>query len=684
MKIKTTYIRGFSMISAFCGITFSVAAQQQKKDSIEAQHIKDVVITGQYSPNDPAKSVQKIKIIGRQKIEMMNAQNLRDVLTNELNVRQESDNILGSFISVSGLSGRNVKILVDGVPVIGKLEGNIDVSQINLNNIERIEIVEGPMAVNYGTDALGGAINLITKKELKKTWEGGVTGYYETIGTYNLTGRAGFSKRKHTVTLSGGRNFFDGWRPDEKISLDYSPRLADSLRFFPSKPREQYFGSLQYIYRLGKNTTINYKGDYFSELITNRGLPDTLTKNKASDDFYRTARIDNAVFLNTKIGTGSVNVLASYNDYRRVKNTYAKNLVTLGETMAGGEGSQDTSNYNQFNTRGTYTNAIGSKINYEAGYDINLQSGTGRRILNKKQFIGDYAAYASAEYRPFDGMIIRPGLRYAYNTTFKAPLIPSVSASYKVATHVTLRASYSKGFRAPDLKELYFDFVDVNHDIQGNPNLKAEHSDNFNASAVYANMFGSTLFKADVSGYYNNIRDMIFLAWTGVGVEYRYVNIGRYMSHGIQANFDVTIKNIKVSAGGSYIGRYNDLSEIDTRVKKYGYTPEFRGSVMYTIPVLGMNANVFLKYNGSMPGVIVTTNNELVRSENNAYTIADANINKTVIKNKLQVGAGCKNLFNVTNVANTSINTSTGAHTSNTGMLMANGRLYLLKIDYNF
>jgi outer membrane receptor for ferrienterochelin and colicins len=671
------------MVSALCGISFSAVAQQ-KKDSIEAQHIKDVVVTGQYSPNDPAKSVQKIKIIGRQKIEMMNAQNLRDVLTNELNVRQESDNILGSFISVSGLSGRNVKILIDGVPVIGKLDGSIDVSQINLNNIERIEVVEGPMAVNYGTDALGGAINLITKKELKKTVEGGVTAYYETTGTYNLTGRVGFTKKKHTVTLNGGRNFFDGWNPGEQISFDYSPRLADYRRYHVSKPREQYFGSLQYIYRTGKNTTINYKGDYFNELITNRGIPDRLTRNSAIDDYYRTKRIDNAVFLNTKVRNGGINVLASYNDYQRVKNTYAKDLVTLNEILSSGEGAQDTSKYNQFNTRGTYTNDIGKKINYEAGYDINLQNGTGRRILNKTQFIGDYAVYASAEYKPFDGLIIRPGLRYAYNTTFNPPLIPSVSASYKVASHVTLRASYSKGFRAPDLKELYFDFVDVNHNIKGNPDLKAEYSDNYNASAVYANMFGKILFKADVSGYYNNIRDMIFLAWTGVGVEYRYVNIGKYLSHGIQANVDVTISNVKLSLGGSCIGRYNDLSEAYTTVKKFSYAPEVRGSIMYTWPAYGMNASVFFKYNGSMPGVIVNEKNELEHSENNAYTIADVNVNKTIIKNTLQIGVGCKNLFDVTNVANTRVNTTTGAHTSNSGMLMANGRLYLLKLDYNF
>ena len=67
-------------------------------------------------------------------------------------------------MSVQGLSGENVKILIDGVPVVGRLNGNVDLSQINLTNIERVEIVEGPLSVNYGTNALAGTINLITKK----------------------------------------------------------------------------------------------------------------------------------------------------------------------------------------------------------------------------------------------------------------------------------------------------------------------------------------------------------------------------------------------------------------------------------------------------------------------------------------------------------------------------------------
>lgn len=140
------------------------------KSMTEQDHFLDgLVVTGQYAPNTIEKATHKVRVIDRQKMDVMSAQNLRDVLTNELNIRISQDNVLGSSMSMQGISGQNVKILIDGVPVVGRLEGNIDLSQINLNNIERVEIIEGPMSVNYGTDALAGTINLITKKNTTQT-----------------------------------------------------------------------------------------------------------------------------------------------------------------------------------------------------------------------------------------------------------------------------------------------------------------------------------------------------------------------------------------------------------------------------------------------------------------------------------------------------------------------------------
>ena len=106
----------------------------------ETIDINEVVVTAQYSVKSPEKAVHKIKVIDRQKIESLGAVNLRDILTNETNVRITQDNVLGSSTSVQGLSGQNVKILIDGVPVIGRVGGNIDLSQITPNYVTSLNL----------------------------------------------------------------------------------------------------------------------------------------------------------------------------------------------------------------------------------------------------------------------------------------------------------------------------------------------------------------------------------------------------------------------------------------------------------------------------------------------------------------------------------------------------------------
>jgi outer membrane receptor for ferrienterochelin and colicins len=667
------------------GLCLLACVSSYAQDSSKVKAIEQVVVTGQYSPNNPEKAVQRIRIIDRKKIDLMNAQNLGDVLTNELNVRLSEDNILGSSMSIGGISGRNVKIMIDGIPIIGKLDGNIDLDQVNLNNIERIEIIDGPMSVNYGTDALAGTVNLITKKTQYHSLEGGLTTYYESIGRYNTTARAGFRKGKHYVSLNAGRNFFDGWNQGEEISFDYSPRPADSTRFFSSRPKEQYFSTLQYVYTFGK-TRINYKGDLFKEKITNRGYPRLPYLEEAYDEFYHTRRFDNAVFINSELrNNGKIDVLVSYNDYKRIKNSYSNDLVTLNSKLTEGSGDQDTSRFEQFNSRGTYSGAPSEQFAYQAGYDVNMQNGTGIRIKNGRQFIGDYAGYISVEYKPWEELTIRPGVRYAYNTSYKAPLIPSLNIRYKVTDQLTARVSYGKGFRAPDVKELYFYFYDANHDVKGNEHLKAEYSDNVNASFCYTKAYDKWYYKAEVSGFYNDISNRIILAPTFVGNEYTYINVGIYKTRGIQANYEINAGNFQLGAGGIYIGLYNEEYESDNTIDKFSYSVDIRGSMSYSWKKQGLTAAIFYKFTGRQRGFGVDTGNKVVPTFVGQFNTGDVTLAKKLFKKRVNLSIGSKNIFAVSRVNSYMVNSEGEAHSaSGNSTQIANGRLYFIRFDINF
>lgn len=624
--------------------------------------VSDAVVTGQYEVTSIDKSVSKIRVIDAKRIEAQGAVNLKDVLSNELNIRLSQDNILGSSLSLQGIGGQNIKILIDGVPMIGRLDGNIDISQINMNNIERIEIIEGPMSVMYGTDALGGVINLITKKSTKNTVEGNINSYYESAGNYNIDGRAAFkTKNRTTFQVSGGRNFFDGYGESG---------LRGRVQQW--KPKEQYFADAILSFKV-KNSNHRVQSIFFDELLLNNGEPVIRPYSVyAFDNYFYTRRFNNSLFSNFQLSNGArVNIINSYSWFRRHNLQQRKDLVTLEDRLTQGESDHDTSVFDLVMSRGTYTQKINNKFSYQFGYDVNIETGSGERIQGKKQQVGDYAAYTTIEYRPSLRWVLRPGIRASYNTRYGAPLTPSFNTKYTASNTVNIRASYARGFRAPSLKELNLFFVDINHNIQPNPNLQAEVSDNVNVSVVYSKRLkNNTSIKIEPSFFYNDIRNMISLALVDASTQlYNYVNIGQYNNAGANLSVGVNTSNVSVQLGTSITAVKNIFGGVD--LPEYSTTQEYRANIGYTIAKTGTSLNLFYKYNGEVPGFAVTDDNEVVATFIQAYSMADFSVSQSFLNKRVTLIAGARNLLNVGNI-NFNVPSSI-AHSGGNGGNMAVG-----------
>ena len=420
------------------------------------------------------KAVNKIKVIDREKIEAIGAVNLRDVLSNENNIRISQDNVLGSFTSLQGISGQNVKILIDGVPIIGRLNGSVDLSQINLNDIERIEIVEGPLSVNYGTDALAGTINLISKKKTSDGFSVNLNSYYESIGQYNFDGTISYKQNNNQFNFSAGRNFFDGWSKNEQFSILPKKLLADESRFKEWKPKEQIFYNGKYRYRTSYfEFNTSYSGFY--EQIVNRGIPREPLFINSFDDYYRTWRKTLLANAKYQFKKSEWNISLSHSAYNRIKNTYFIDLTNLEKNISSNISDQDTSKFRNSIIKSIFKLPAKKNLDSEVGIDLNFESAEGRRINSKNQSIADFAIFTNLEWLYRQNLVFRPGLRYAHNTNYDPPLIPSLHLKYSFGLFI-LRSSFAKGFRSPSLKEQYFNFVDINHNIIGHNQLPPQNS----------------------------------------------------------------------------------------------------------------------------------------------------------------------------------------------------------------
>ena len=145
--------------------------------------LEETVVTGVPMPVKLQNALAQYRIITKAAMLAQGAVTVADALTTQLNINLGNDRVLGSNITMQGLGGDKVKLLIDGLPVNGRENGNIDLGQISLNNVARIEIVQGPMSVLYGSDALGGVINIITAKATKQAVSAGFN--YEDAGRYN-------------------------------------------------------------------------------------------------------------------------------------------------------------------------------------------------------------------------------------------------------------------------------------------------------------------------------------------------------------------------------------------------------------------------------------------------------------------------------------------------------------------
>ncbi len=664
---------GFTSISD----TLFEAAPRTYRLQRDPLALGDLVVTGQYAPGTPEAAVQKLRVIDAQQIRRMAANNLGDALRNQLNVRLAQDNVLGASLTMQGLGGENVKVLIDGVPVVGRQNGNVDLSQIDLTGIERIEVVEGPLSVNYGTNALAGTINLITRKGAGAPLVLKGSAYAEHIGRLNTTVMLARRWGRSNVTITGGRNAFSGWDPREQGIPGFAPQLADSERYQQWKPREQYFARVGYRWN-SEPWSFGYKGELLHDRIVDRGRPRAPYNETAFDAAYVTQRLDNALFMEHRFGKGRrLQAQAAYNTYLRTRNTWLRDLTTLSEELVAQSGMQDTTRFDLTNMRATFASAPDSTaLTYELGADINYETGAGERIAGDGRSIGDYALFASAQYAATRDLVLRPGARFAYNTRYGAPIIPSLNVRWRMNDGFTLRASYAQGFRAPSLKELYFYFVDVNHDIVGNEALKAERSQSSSVGLGYRHAREKVVYTSELNAFYNDVDDLITLAQVA-GSRYTYVNVGRLRTAGGSIGAGWDNGHWIVSLGTSLTARRDALAPASD--DPWWVTSEVRASVTKEWRRLGWSGSLFWKYQGQQVNYVLGLDGSVDRGSIASFHLADASLTKQLWRRRLALTAGCKDLFDVRNLQATS---ATGVHDAGgTSVPMTTGRTWFVRVE---
>lgn len=448
-------------------------------DSIyKCVEMEQVVVTGTRTPKLLANTPVLTKLITASDIAKADATNLRDLLQQVLPGVEFSYAMNQQVhMNFSGFGGQSMLILVDGERLAGETMDDVDFSRLCMDNVDHIEIVKGAASALYGSNAAGGVINIITKNGIRPfalNLNARLGRHHEQ--RYGLSWQQGAGRWSNLLTVNRNRSdnydVHNGDTPVTRVVAtiygDATWNFKEQLSYRPSE-KLSLTGRAGYFYRqLVRTSETPERYRDFSGGLRGIWKPDThnsLDLSYAFDqydksDYQRITRLD-------------------IRDYSNVQNSLR---LLYNHTF----GSDDVL-------------SLGADYMHDYLFNTNLEDRTRRQ--------DSFDAFAQYDWNVSRQWEAVGALRYDYFSDGRiSRLTPKVSVRYQPVRNLNFRASYGMGFRAPTLKEKYYNFDMAGiWIVEGNPVLKPEVSHNFNLSADYTHRH----YNFTLAAYYNRIRDKI-------------------------------------------------------------------------------------------------------------------------------------------------------------------------------
>ena len=496
-----------------------------------------MVVTATRTAMTVKETPSTVEIVDSKKLEQTQAKTLHDALKGALGVNVFNDFQGRSNVSIRGSESRHVLIMVDGKRLGGEAAYNSanawDVDRIRMEDVERVEIIRGPAGAQYGSDAMGGVINVITKTPDKTTadinyeygWyeDGKGAGYKGNLylqgaeGNYSYKINAGLNKnrpymdpkgsgdsmnfygKQQPISLSVGYKFDNG----NELSVDFSKIKEDNQKSSTSRtvmmPGKVWQDKVQTIYNDNKRTdyAITYKGSDDKQDWMFRAYKSVFDKHYMNQNDTRMTMMGKPGAW--KLQDPKIDTVKRTLSVIEGKDTF--NLSDKNKLTAGFEYRKDQSE----GTRLKKPNTSLADGNAHDAYD--------------KAAINYLAAYVQDEFRPDDKWLIIPSVRFDHSDQFSNKLTSNLAATYNAADDVRIKAVVGQGYKTPTVNDLYifWEMYAANPGGKGqfyvgNPDLKPEKSLSYELSVEKDWGDRSTVH---LGVFRNEVKDLISTYWTG-------------------------------------------------------------------------------------------------------------------------------------------------------------------------
>lgn len=499
------------------------AADTASTDDSAVSHIDTVVVTASKTKETIKAAPQAVEVITAEDMKKLGADNLVTglQLADNLSLSGATQSGTGNQVMLRGMDSRHTLILVDGKRMSGEdtaQTANIYLlNRINLSNVERVEIVRGASSALYGSDAMGGVINIITKKNAK---EGGTVGV--STGNREITNWYSYSTGKQGRWNVNADARFTKVR---EINVKSSSSTASNPVY--NQPslygNKQYYNlSTTYDFENANNNELRFDASYWTADLQ------TSSSNKASIARYNQDGYDLSMTYSGKTDKNEYQIRTYYDRLNREYRPASSSLNEDGKYYNFVVEAHDTMYVNDDHT-----------LTFGGEYRKNYYEGTRLEDAAAHE-VDSVAAFVEDTWQVNDKWIVQPAVRFEHNDQFGSNVSPKIGTTYNFTDHFRVKANYGLGYRAPSISDLYMNFSHTvgtfSYRILGNSDLEPEKSKNFDVSleGEKGKMF------AKITYYDNRVKNLI--DYTTVGyisgfLTMKYVNIDEARIKGVESTW---------------------------------------------------------------------------------------------------------------------------------------------------
>jgi len=577
-------------------------------------HTDEVKVTATRSEKVAKEVPMTLSVVTSEDIAKQGASSVGDLLRDVPGVQLSSSGSAGVYrLNLRGESGSRTLVMVDGIKISEQKSMEGAPLLVNINSIERIEVIKGPASVLYGSEAIGGAINIITKKGGERILQGSLSAQYDsgtkgTDTTFSVYGsNKGFYYRAEG-SLGNHKDRIDS-DGDDMTNTEYDNR---DVRFLFGYEGKKFATGIEHSdYKSDNEVRTGMENDPDFAMVMD--LPEwTRKKTSAYAEFKNLSKYISKIRLDAYKQT----------TFKKFRNdmfmTVSMGPMTMDmESLSTTENDLDTTGVNlQANLNPTDTNMLIIGAEYMKD-DLDVDDKKMPFGATKYSFYKSEAEQSSTSFFLLDeqmlgeDFILSAGLRYtSIDTELKSTNNPaydkgdsdsdstvgSLSIVYTGVKDTALRALYSRGYRTPNLQQLYMGTTHGSDTpTYSDPDLDPETSDNYEVGVRYDNK----KFDIDAALFHNKAKDYITTTETIIdGEDARiYTNVGKATTTGVELTAGYRIGEFRPYINGTYLHRKYEFESFSTT--KNGMPEKFgRLGLQYdkTFSKSFFSSDIYLRY----------------------------------------------------------------------------------------